>query len=86
MTKIFANSITQTKKGHGNAETLDQSLDVLSRDFLDNESIREQTEETDILRDITSHRLQWRNQWTENKIHYFPVLHFITDPDVEKGL
>jgi len=59
-------------------------LGVSNRDFLDNEAIREQTGETDILGDIKSHRQQRRNQWKRKKINDFTILHFITDPDVEE--
>jgi hypothetical protein len=59
-------------------------LGVIKRDFADNEAIREQIGETDILGDIKSHSLQRRNQWKGKKINYFTILHFITDPDVEE--
>jgi hypothetical protein len=52
--------------------------------FLDKEAIREQIGENDILGDIKSRRLQWRNQWKGKKINDFTILHFITDPDVEE--
>jgi len=90
MTKIFANCITPTKREcYGKAETLGgkgfrPTLGVLSREFLDNEAITEQIGETDILRNIKSHRLPWRNQWKGKKINDFTTLHFITDPDVEE--
>jgi len=58
-------------------------LGVLNRDFVDNEAIREQIGETDILGDIKSHRLQRRNQWKGKNINDFRILHFIIDPDVE---
>jgi hypothetical protein len=59
-------------------------LGVLKRDFLDNEAIKEQIGETDILVDINSHRLQGRIQWKGKKINDFTILHFITERDVEE--
>jgi hypothetical protein len=59
-------------------------LRCLKHRLLDNEAIKEQIGETDILGDITSHRLQRRNRWKGKKINEFTILHFITDPDVDE--